>query len=531
MAETPPAPSAETSEKTRSHASLADKVGMVVGSQFVTTAVTMVQSILVVRYLGKADYGTLSFVLMLYATGRDLGLLAIPESLLYFFPKVRAQQFRGLVRQSMGVLVGLGAFVGLVLVALGLSPALFLEGRTGLSPLLGILALSTVIGFPASVYGNVFIATGRHRDAASISLLMTFLGAAATLIPAILGLPLVWIVLGHALNMTIRLTLSERLYRKLYADVKREPFPGGLRAQMAYVIPLAVTRFAAIFNQKLDKFTVGLFFSATAFAEFAVGAQELPLVNILPYSVASTMLPQFVEAFEAGATPRDGAREAIKLWHAGIRKVALIMVPLGAFLIVAAEPLMELLYGAPYRNAAAPFRVYTALLPLRVTSYGILLMAFGKTKLLLRSQVIGMLVNTGLAILLLWQLGMIGAPVAAVLTQVFLMIYLVIHIRGVAKLSVRDIFPWGPYGRIALASLVATLPLWGIGLLTDSMIHPAVYLGAGAPLFLISYLSLAAALKVLGPEDKAFVRRWATLEPLRKPKQKGTDGGSEDTPS
>ncbi|MGK3995340.1 oligosaccharide flippase family protein [Sorangium sp. So ce1024] len=496
-------------------ASLADRIGMVVGGQFVSTLINLVQGVVVVRLLGKSEYGVLAFVTVLFTTGRDLAQLYLPESLLYFTPKVTRPELKGLVRQSLLLLLGLGTLTALVFAAFALLPGVFLGGREGITVPLLLIGLTSVVGFPASAFGPLFIATNNHRKSAGVALLVTVASAAGALVPAALGYSIAWILAAQCAAQVLRLWLSYRLYARLFEGTPTAPFPGGVKAQLAYAIPLSVTRFAGVFNQKLDKFVVGLFFSAGLFAEFAVGSQELPLVSVLAYSVTSTMLPDLVTRFEGGRTRAEGARAAIDLWHSGIRKTTLIMLPIAAFLLLFAEPLMRTIYGDAYAGAAVPFRIYSALMPLRVTAYGIMLMAFGQTSVILRIQVLAMVFNTAASLVLLPTIGMIGAPLSAVLTQAIMIVLMVVRIARFSGVGLRGVFPWGHYGRVAATAVVAAAPL--TGLLASGAIEerPGICLALGAPLYAGLYLAAAWITGVLAPEDRAFVARWLRLEPLR----------------
>ena len=124
--------------------------------------------------------------------------------------------------------------------------------------------------------------------------------------------------------------------------------------------------------------------------------------------------------------------------------------------------------------------------------------------------------------------GMVGAPLAAVLTQIFMMVAIVQRIDQTAKLGIRKLFPWSHYLRTAGASLAGLAPLaaakgylWWAGL----PVPAAIELLVGIPVFLAVYLTVANALGVLTDEDRAFVRRWVRLEPLRKGKAKGKAKG------
>lgn len=516
MADHAQAPEARTDEHSQSSTSLADRIGLVVGGQFVSAIIGLLQGILIVRWLDKASYGTISLIFLLQGTARDLGMLYLPESLLYFAPKASKPELLGLIRQTIRLLVVLGGVVAVALALFSFAPGIFLGGRTDLGGLLLLAGLVTLISFPTSVYGSVFIATDNHRRTASVSLLSTVLGAIGSLVPAALGWP-VWIILASTVVTTaIRLVLSEHLLRQIFAGVSAAPFPGGLRKQLDYVLPISVTRFAGLFNQKLDKFIVGLFFKAESFAEFAIGSQELPLVSILPYTIASTMTPKLVELYERAESKVQGARDAVALWHAGMRKASLVMVPVGVFLLVSAEHIMMLLYGEKYRAAALPFRIYSALLLLRITGYGTMLMAFGLTREVMRIQILGMVVNVALSFLLLPRIGMIAAPLAAVLTQTTMIVVIVVRVNSVARLGALGIFPWSHWLRTLAASSIAGALVGGMMLL-GAHLPSAVLVGASLPLFLVPYVALAQLFGVLAPEDRAYVARWIRLEPLRSP--------------
>lgn len=508
--EAPPGPAKEAPTT-----SLADRVGLVVGGQLVTAIIGLVQGLLLARLLTKSDFGTYTLLLVVvYGTARDLGMLTIPESILYFAPKASRGELIGLVRQSTRLLFGLGLVVALLLAGLSFAPSVFLDGRQDLRGQLLLLGLACLLGFPASIYANVFIATDNHQRAAGISLVMTLAGAAGALVPAALGWPL-WTLIALLVATTVlRLVLSEWLFARLVQGVTPLPFPGGVRAQLRYALPLAFTRFAAVFNQKLDKFVVAFFFAAEAFADFAVGSQELPLVGILPYTIAATITPKLVELYDRGADRLAGARAAVALWQAGMRKAALVMVPVGAFLLFAAEPMIVLLFGERYRAAAMPFRIYSALLLVRVTSYGTMLNAFGKTKELMRIQVGGMAVNLAANFLLLPRLGMIAAPLSAVFTQLAMIVAILARVNAVARVGFVGIFPWGHWLRCLLASAMAGLPVL-LATVWLGHLHSALLVPIALTLFTGGYLAAGSALGVLTGEDRAFVGRWLRLEPLR----------------
>jgi len=123
--------------------------------------------------------------------------------------------------------------------------------------------------------------------------------------------------------------------------VRAAPVEGSLSRQLAYALPIGLAGVVGTVNTQLDKLLVAGLFSAVAFAEYSVAARELPLVSILPYTVASALLPRL----SGLAAAPDGAPRALDLWHASIRSVSLVMLPVSALLMGTAHTLVVLLYS------------------------------------------------------------------------------------------------------------------------------------------------------------------------------------------
>jgi O-antigen/teichoic acid export membrane protein len=483
-------------------ASIANRIGTIVGSNALAGALTIVQGIALARLLEKAEFGRWSLAMVLLGTGRDLSLLSLPESILYFGPTIERAELHGLVRQTMRTHAALGALLGAIFCALALAPS-GIGDRAGHGAML-VLAVAAMTSLPAAGYPSAFVALGEHRAAARVAVVASLVQLAALVATAALGFGVAWMLAAFAAALAIRFALFERLLQRKMAGVEAAPFAGGIRAQLRYAAPLALTRALAVVSQRLDKLLVGLFYTASAFADVAVGARELPLVTLVPYSIAGLLLPELVRANASG-----GAREALALWHASIRKTALIMLPIAAFLLVASEPVVTAVYGARYAGAAFPFRIYTALLPLRVTAYGVMLMALGAPRDVLRAQVASLAVGVAAMPVLLHTVGVMGAPIATVVAEAFGIVYLLARIRRAAGVRIAELFPFRAYARVAVVAVIAALPL-AIALRAPKVqaLPPAVAIAALLPAFVALYALLAGWSGAMTREDRAFLFRF-----------------------
>lgn len=510
--------------------SVADRVGLIVGSNALINGVDILQGILLVRLMAKAEYGAWSFAMVVFGTTRDLGLLALPESILYFAPNLEPAHVRGLVRQSALLLFGLGVVASAILAGVGFA-SLGTGAAGGLDAwrVLLPLALASLCVFPMSAYGSAFVATNNHRAGAGARSFVALLRAGALLVAAGLGASLPVLASIYAANAAAGLAVNEWVFRKVFAGARTARFPAGIRAQLRYALPIASTKVTGILSRQLDKLVVGFFFGSATFAEFSVGARELPLVTVLPYSIASTILPMLVSTRTSAADAVSGARGALKLWHASIEKATIVMLPVAGFVLLEAVPLMEVVYGSGYAAAATPFRIYALLLPVRVTSYGIMLLALGESGSVFRIHLVSAVFNVVASLALVHVLGPAGPAAATVASTMFVIVCMLYRIHSFVRVGLRGIFPFAFYGRTAMCVLVALIPVLAFRwLVRVESVHlpPVGEVVVALPLFAASYLALASRMRVLGAEDKAFVLRWLRLEPLRRAEPAAADAGS-----
>jgi len=486
----------------------------------------------------KADYGTLSFVMTFYATATGLGMLSIPDSLLYFLPRLSPGAQRTLVAQSMRLLAGLGLLAALAVATVALVPALHSAKHGALQVPLLLIAAAIAIDFPSNVLTSFLLGTERHRVSSLVAMSLSLVTNLAFLVPAAFGAQVSQVLAAYLGIATLRLAVTLLVYRGVFRGVAPEPFAGGLRAQLRFSVPLSLNTVADLVNRYFSTYVIGFLFSSAVFADYAVGAQELPFIGILSYSVAVAMLPRLSAVAAEGADRLASARAAVALWHTGIEKVSLLILPIFVFCLIEADTIIVLLYQKTYAAAALPFRVFVCLLPLRVTAYGTMLMALGQPRGILRSQLIGISVNTAINLSLvaflhlqaertpqLDRVGLVWAACGSVAAQMTIIATLLRQISLTSGLPLARVFPWRPYRRRFLAAAVAGLTLlpWtplgpALGLPPlESGVTPAqmvLWLGLRLVLFAAAYLTLAHALGLLTEADRRYVWQWLRMEPL-----------------
>ena len=508
---------------------LSKQVGAVVFGRIIVAAIDSLKAFLLVRLLTKDAYGALAFTLAWRATAMGLGTLGIPDSLLYFLPRSKQGAQRSLVRQSLLLLGVVGLGIGLIIAIVALIPSLLPLDRPDMSPALLCIAVAVVLDLPSAALASFLLGTERHRTSALVAMGLSLLANASLLLPAWSGASLVQILVAYDVMAALRLAVTWIVWWRVFRDVDPAPFAGGLRTQLNFSIPLSLNGLAGLVNKYFATYVAGWLLAAAAYADFAVGSQELPFVGMVPYAVAVAVLPRLSQL--AGASPDGvtGARDALTLWHSSIERVALIMLPLGVFCLVEAEALLTVCYEARYRSAALPFRISAMLLPLRVTSYGTMLMALGRPRWILRAQLSSMAFNAMATVpLLAWvhfaatqgpdpqvrMAWMCAVSVSATYVGVWVMMG---EIGRQASVSIIKAFPWPGYLRRAGLAALAGVPLvlWQLWLPEPSgALAQAGVLALRLLLYVGLYLGLVLGAGLVPPDDRKVLGQWLRLEPL-----------------
>ncbi len=482
---------------------LGDKAGIVVVARVIVAVAQMGTAVALVRLLPKEEFAVVTYLLLLYQTVSTLAMCGLPQGLLYFLPRLDAAARKIFVLVTTVLLGGFGLAGSLLLLALGGWGGLVAASVPGALPLLPFIALYIVLDLPTQAATNLLIALDRVELSARINLAFSLITVAGLLIPTALGLPLdrmmAIFTATAAIRLAVYLVVARRLVvRGVPGQFRDTPWREQLRSLLRFAVPLGMTSSVGMLGQQIDKYLVSLAFSTTAYAEYAAGAQEVPLVAVLPYTVATVLMPTFVEHWTAGRS-----REMLAVWHASILKVALVMLPAGVLLFICAEEYVTLFFTRNYAPAAGPARIYVLLLALRVTAFGVILQALGDTRAVFIVAIVSLLLNALASAAFIAWFGLLGAPAAAVAVQfvgVAMMLAIIARHTGV---RLANLFPWRGYVSIlGLALLAAPVAVVLRPLFPSSA---AASLGIAAAGYFASFFVLASWADVITSGDRAWL--------------------------
>jgi O-antigen/teichoic acid export membrane protein len=492
----------------------AKQAGVLVLGTTLATLSSALAPLLVVRLIGKADVGRLLSVTLVYETVAMLLSIGFPYTLLYQTSNREKPERAAIARRIAGIACGMGAagaalvvLVALVLRAqpFGFVPSEALDSQLGM---LLVLAPSLIADLPFRLMPNLLVAEGLARRQAGLQVLRTIALTLATLVPLALQASVPTVILCYA---AVRWAFGGWVLlelRRLYGAVPRVPVPLSTGAFWRFAIPIGMTEAIAILNQQLDRWLVLLALPATRFAEYQVGAWQVPVIGTIAYSVGAAYTPDLVKHFQ-GKDPYA----ALAVWQKSIHKVSLIVLPVTMALVVGAEELVILLFTKDYLEAATVFRVYSVLTFLRVASYGNVIVAAGRPSLAVRAAGLGLVYNALFGIPLVLALGFVGPAVAAACAFVLQVATYVFFISRAAEVPALKVFPLAGYFRVlALAGVGGAA-----GYVVKRLLEGHVLISFLAQLFTVLgvFVALGLVTKTIARTDLAYARDWLKLKLVR----------------
>ncbi len=411
------------------------------------------------RLLPESQYGTYRQVWLIFFTLAPVFELGVPASASFFVPQLPREELKTYLVQNGLVLVASGSLLGLAFFAFG-APLETLFGNPGLAHLLRVFALFPAFTIPFNLTENTLVSLGRGGSAGIVSsvgaLIQNGIVVGAFLfggsLPQVFLLLSIWALVRWLVAVASLLHLSRGL--PLCWDSRT------LRVPLAFALPLGAAAMTGLVSRQLDKIIVSSTFSPERFALYANGSYEIPLISVLTMSVTAVLVPAIVRARADDNTP-----EVKRLWHGSARRLAWLFFPVFVFLFIAARPLMVFLFSEKYAGSAAPFRVFLFLLPLRIAFYSAFLRALGRTRPILVTSLVSMVISLALSLTLLQiePLGFLG-PALAMLAGAYWAAWYGIRV-AIRTLGWRwrDYFPWGALAAIMSVAIGAAVPTVVVG--------------------------------------------------------------------
>ena len=418
-----------------------------------TRVIGMLAMMVMARELTKTDLAAYRQTFLAYSMVIPILGLGVGQAMYYFLPAEK-ERMRGRVMDGIAALGAMGLLFALF-VALGGNELLAAKfSNPQVARLLLWLIPYAIVSIPASATESVLVARDKALMASVFGVFRQLLVGISTIIPLIFWstaeAPLIGNVVASILMGIVGISL---MFRAVSGGGSPWPKLAGIRELLFFAVPLALGGMISTISKQLDQVIVTVLRTPAEFAEYSLGAMELPLVGIITGALTSVMLADMRKSIVEG-----DKEKALRLFHTVGEKSSLVMLPVMVFLLLTADTIIQYLYTAAYADSAYPFRVYLTLLPIRTVVFGSLLLALGLNKFVLYRCIAGLIFNLVLSAILVWQIGPIGAAVATVATMYFCEVpACIIMLAHKLEKSWLDIMPYRAMARIMLDLIPVTI--------------------------------------------------------------------------
>ena len=528
-----------SSKSNISPATLTEKTGVIVFARIITTVIDLALAIAVVRLLSKTDFAIMGYVLMIHEIARNVAVLGFPDSIFYYFERITSTARRGFALQTVAILLISGTLAGLAILGFNLFlPSLLSQWPEDsirvLQQFLPLMAVVSVLEIPTWPTTNILLASDRQKGAAWYEMSTSVIAFGALVLPLVLGYGLeiaIWslvgysvirfvgsmVLLGIILPKNTRLSDSENTL----ASTQEEDTAGhyqlenriSLLDQAKFSLPLGLSSLVGRFNKYIDKFIVSIFLVNTAYAEYSVAANEVPLIKVIPLAVGSVLISRYVQF-----NLQSKKDELLSLWYKGIEKVSLLVIPMTILFTLLAPELITFLFeteGVSYANAVLPFQLYNLIVLIRVTHYGSILQAFGDTKGVFYFSLNLLAANVILSVPMTMYFGIVGTALGTLIANVYNWLLLLRRIGTHMELPFWKVLPFPFYGKVLALSV-------GIGLLMFMVkeywlmnIAPLYAILGISLVYLVIYVVASRLIGLISQEDWTTIKSWAGLSFLR----------------
>ena len=415
--------------------------------QVLIVAAGFTQQIVLARYLGKADYGAIGFVLgvcslFLFLANGDLAVLVAR--------KVSVDD--SLARRSLWDGAYLTAAMATLATACVVVYVGIADGRTDL--MIGGLLSAAAMGVDSLIFLGAGVAQGLEKMrlrapaqvtsrvvglAVIIALLLSGGGIigvfAGQLVGTVAGVIVMWTLL-HRGVITIA-PLRPDLTRILALLKETVPFAGRTLFGAVYLVGDVLILQAFHPDEE-----VGLYRSAAAIT------LQLPIAAVLMAQVAFPSMSRTI------GNPTESGR----VLGFVLRQQIALGVPIVVGGVLVAGPVMSFLFGEAYADATLPFTLLLCMVPLRFanTSLGTCLTALDRQPVRARAVFFAAAFNVVANLLVVPWFGAVGAAATTLFTDALLTIVMSAGLRG----GVRQVDIAGTVLRVIAASLVMGVVVW-----------------------------------------------------------------------
>jgi O-antigen/teichoic acid export membrane protein len=404
-----------------------------------TAAIGYVFKVYLARVLGAEALGIYALGITLVGFLGTFNSLGLPESAVRFAAVYRAnhktEPLRALLFWGGGILLAANVVFALIFLAMGKVVARRFYHSPVLLHYLPWFAAIMLLGTISVFYGRILAG---YKSVGRRTIITNFVGSPATMILAVLLISAGWGLTGYLLAQVLSAVLViGLLLMVVWKLTPREarfllPRPRSLERDVWSFSAAAVGVLLLEFLMgQVDKVALGFYLGPRSVGIYSVAAAVVAYETLVLNSVNQVFSPVIADLHSRGDNAMLG-----KLYQSLTKWMFAITLPLAITVIVDAGPLMRT-FGHDF-EAGWPILIIGTLGQLvncAVGSVGLMLLMSGNQSRLLRAQAGMAVVMTVLSVVLIPIWGVVGAAIAAAITNAGTNLWNLASVRRIFRFS------------------------------------------------------------------------------------------------
>lgn len=418
------------------------------------TVLTMVTAMLLSRFRTLEEYGTYSQLQLVTNLFTVIFMIGLPNSINYFLAKAndKQEQTRFLsLYYSLTTVLGFAA--GIVLVA-GLPAIIKYFNNDSIRDFWFYLLLYPWTKIIITGLENLLVVYQRMTKLIIFKMLYSCITLAVVIVA--------WLMrssfeLYMALFVATEIVFSLWVYGisyKLSSGLKFVFDKSEINSVFRFCIPLGLASIVGTISIELDKLLIGYFYSTEELGIYNNASKEMP-VTMIATSITAVLMPQLVKLLKRGNNEK-----AIELWNRATILSYVFIAFFASALIVFAPEVITILYSEKYLPGVAVFRVYSLVLLLRTTYFGMILNSIGETRFVFITSIMNLILNVGLNFVCYIVFGFIGPAIATFLSIAVIAYLQIFYTSRRIRIKVKKIFNWKKIFQITVINTVLGGVFW-----------------------------------------------------------------------
>lgn len=303
--------------------------------------------------------------------------------------------------------------------------------------------------FLYSFYSGIQIAKHKAIKNAILNLFRAVCSVACTFMLCSNGFSILYVVIGAIIIDLLFCVFSVVDSVRPLQHIDRWIDGRLIRKMLGYSIPLGISSITASMCAQIDKLFVGRLYSEAEYALYSNMCTELPLAAVSGAFIA-IISPYVVKMVNCGKQ-----QDAIRLWGLVIELVAIVLFPIISILTVYSRQIVFILFSEKYVIGYDLFCVFSLMEIFRITYFGLILKAYGKSWVILFCSALTLVLDVILNAISYFVLdaGLLGFAVSTFCSTFIIQLLQLVMSSRISGVCFHSIFPWLGLLKIGLLNL------------------------------------------------------------------------------